>query len=338
MADAESSQESTVQSTNVDVFDMNVGLVDDGDSNANQSSNEGGDQVDLSSLPPAEAQARQGGWLPKDEFVKNGGDAEDHVSAKVFNDRGEIFDSVKKTNKEVAYLKRQLVKRDKALRALGEHNQKLGEIEYKKALDKLKADKAEALRVGDYEGAVDIDEKLADVKKNEIKADDVDLGDDQGDVNAAAPPPQEWVDYEAENSHWYNKNQIMTSAANNLIMQYIQENGIDGVPTTDEINGAIAYMDTEIRDAFPHKFTEDNGNPTTKPAVKPRPRGSNKAVEVGSGSNTRTTKSTGTSKYGPGDLSEEQMSLAKTFVNSGALKTVQEYVDQLAEVGGIVKS
>lgn len=335
---AEQEAETTVvKSTNVDVFD--APLTAAAAFSTDVEDEDGGkqaDQVDLSSLSPSEATAREGGWLPKAEFVEAGGDAEDHVSAKVFNDRGELYASVKKTNKEIAYMKRQLVKRDKALKALGEHNQKLGAVEYKKALATLKSQKAEALRSGDYEGVVDIDEAISDVKANEVKEDGIDLDDADTEVSTAVQPPKEWTDYEAENGHWYNSNSIMTAAANNLIVQYIQENGIDGVPTSDEVKSAIAFMDTEIRDAFPHKFTEENGKPNSKPSVTPRKRSNNSAIEAGQGSNTRTNNSAGKSKYTVSDLTDEQRSIAKTFVNSGAMKSVQDYVDQLAEVGGIV--
>lgn len=51
-------------------------------------------------LSPAEEKASQGGWVPKDQWVENGGSEEEWRSAREFNDRGEIIGQLKELQRQ----------------------------------------------------------------------------------------------------------------------------------------------------------------------------------------------------------------------------------------------
>lgn len=325
MSEQEKSTDTSPFADNVDKF------VVDPDAGAEESTKQA-DQIDESSMSKAEIQARKGGWVPQGEFD---GDSDDWVSAKVFNERGELYDTLRKQNKSIGYLEKQVKSTNKALKVLGEHNKKIGAAEYEKAVETLKQQKVALMEAGEYGAVVDLDDKIAEAKQNKISAENDTSETDELDTTEALEPPQQWTDYEADND-WYGKNRVMTNVANDLVIGYLQDQGIQGKPSDRQIDECIAFMDQEMRDAFPHKFSSEERTETTT-TVKPKSRTSNRTIETGDEVNpNRTTKGKSTkSKYTVNHLSDEQKAIAKTLINSGAFDDMQTYVDQLAEVGGI---
>ena len=87
-----------------------------------QTSNE---PVTETTVDPYEAQAREQGWRPKEEFE---GDASKWRPAKEFIERGELFGKIDSMGKELKETR-------KALKMLQEHHSKVRETEYANALN-----------------------------------------------------------------------------------------------------------------------------------------------------------------------------------------------------------
>jgi hypothetical protein len=127
-----------------------------------------------------EAEAREMGWAPKEEFK---GDPERWVDAEAYVERGKtvlpiLNASNKKLREELAEVNRKLAEQAEQNKQLAENTRALQEsaadmarLQYKRALDSLKAQKKDALAEGDHEAVVEIDEAVAELKaKGEPKA------------------------------------------------------------------------------------------------------------------------------------------------------------------------
>src|ERR1700758_5180010 len=97
--------------------------------------NEQGTQVPGEALTPTQQEALSQGWVPKEEFS---GDPEKFVDAGEFLRRGELFRKIESQSKEMKDMR-------KALQELAKHNSQIRDVEYKRALETLKAEKKAAL-------------------------------------------------------------------------------------------------------------------------------------------------------------------------------------------------
>lgn len=163
------------------------------------------------------------GWKPKEEFE---GDVNAWVDYPEFVRRGELFDAIKKANKETKELK-------KALEELSIHHRKTLEAEQKQAMELLKKAKAEALREGEHEKVVEIDEQIAEVralpKKEEQKT---------------TPKFDEWV----KDNTWYNEDKVLRAFANGLVQDLLAEN------KNMDLDSVFEEITKEVKQQFPHKF------------------------------------------------------------------------------------
>lgn len=278
------------------------------------SEEEEGDEED--GLSEVERQAMEQGWRPKDEWD---GDPDSWVDAKEFVYRGQLMDRISKQNKALQTQAHESARLKKALKKLTEHQKKIAQNEYQKALRDLKKEKLEALEADDHEAVMEIDERMTDLEKNQedyTSEYDLDLEDESGTEDTEDEHPQftqeqintvkEWVD----NNPWYTQNQAMKGAADALGNAYLEQNPGD-------IDGMVQYINRGIRKEFPHKF---KSVPTKKGAVTENGRRSPKG------------KVKGKKTYGVNDLSDEQRRVAKEFVDLGVYKNVQDYVNELAEL------
>lgn len=259
-------------------------------------------------------QAIAQGWQPEEEWE---GDPDKWVDYKEFVLRGELMDRISHQTKKINAFEKDNERLKKTLKNLAVHNKKMAELEYNRALKALRAEKVSALEENDHEAAVEIDEKIADLKKDqetftaELSEEEETSNENEQqeiqytpeDVNAL----KSWVN----KNKWFTSNKVMKAAADALGDDYLSNNPGD-------ISGMLTYIDQEIRKEFPHKFKSN------KPGA---------SVTQSSGRATSKKKETRTSTYSVGDMSDEQKSVAKQFVEMGVFQSAQEYVDQLAELG-----
>jgi hypothetical protein len=173
----------------------------------------------------------------------------------------------------------------------------------------LRKEKANALTEGDADKVADIEEnidKLNDAKKNSNF--EFDLGESEPEAPGPNPEFLSWQS-KPENS-WYGKDISMTATADALAVQFAQSRA--GQYTPKEL---LEHVDKQLRKEFPHKLGTQTGR-VSESSSSGVPRGKPR-------------------KWSARDLNEEQRAIGRRFVEAGAFKEIQEYVDQLADLGEI---
>jgi hypothetical protein len=274
----------------------------------------------------AEIEARASGWQNKEEWVASGNNAEDHVSAREFNRAGQFLGRIKHQNQQIDRLREDVGTRNQRLDALENtlkelvaHNQKLASSQVNSAKEDLYKARAEATLEQDASRMAEIDKALDDLRVLEQAPEPAPVIEEPGDQAPTQVQDvqfamfSEWTNRE-ENS-WFEKDSIRRGAFLALGDEVAEEMGQD-TPITQILDEAKKRLVAQMPGAF---------GGTKPPAVNQDPlnEGGGDPGSGGSGSG-----------YGPNDLSQEQLQIAKTFEREGVM-SVQEYVDQLAAVGGI---
>ena len=163
------------------------------------------------------------GWTPKDQFK---GDPEKWIDAETFVRRGkEVLPILRKNNekllgtlneqkKELFSLKTAFAEAREALTTLTEYHSKTAEREYERARQELLGKKATAMREGEFEVAVKIDEELKDLNADAPK--EIKLTPKE---EAKESTPSQHPDYAAwasDNSEWLGKDKAKTQYATSV--------------------------------------------------------------------------------------------------------------------------
>lgn len=265
-------------------------------------------------VSPAEEKARSQGWVSEEEWVEQGKSADDWVDEKQFIFRGELMQRIQQQSKQLNESNGKIDQLTKALKKLGEVNSQVAEEQYKKAIQTLKRQKAEAMSDDDHEAVIDIDDKIDELKEAQkaMKEDEIIPESSPAPTGGVTPEAMQqeynaWIGKPENN--WYMSDPVLRGAADALGIAYLSDN--PAVSASDVFD----YVSKQIKIEMPHKF---GGNKPTAPSVieggKPKPRSKG-------------------AKFTVKDLTEDQLKMAKTFVDTGALPDVQTYVDQLVEIG-----
>lgn len=180
-------------------------------------------------LTPIEVKASEQGWVPQDQWE---GDADAWRPAKEFLDRGELFkkiDDQRRDNKELR----------KVVEDLKQHNARIADIEYKRALATLKSKKRDALVEGDADAVIEIDEQIDAVKEAQREVVERPQPSVAQEVN---PIFAAWV----ERNSWFNSNKAMRAFANDL--------GRDAAAQGMSPNEVLKFVETEVKKEFADKF------------------------------------------------------------------------------------
>jgi hypothetical protein len=246
---------------------------------------------------PVELEARNQGWVPKEEFT---GDEKQWIDADEFVRRKPLFEKIDRQNRELKEVK-------KALDQLTAHHAKVKEVEYERALAALKAQKAAAFEEGDAAKIVEIDEQIADTKEEQKAFKAEATRQAQAEARAIHPEFEAWT----KRNSWYTADPIMKAAADAIGIQLAQAATAKGeAPDREAI---LKGVETKIKAEFPHKFRNPNRE---KPG----------AVESASPKGTKSD-----TDYSPSDFERQ---VAKRFVRQGVFKTEAEYYKQLKDMNG----
>lgn len=276
-----------------------------------------------------EEQARQEGWVPFDEWDGSPGD---WVDAPEFNVRGSLMKRIQKQSREIADLKRTSQEQIKALKELGDHNRKVAEYEYQRAIKDLRAKKKEALDEGDSDQVLSIDDQLDQLK--EAQAENKKLASqenqDTGSQNAPDPKTAELADYmqtwasKPENA-WFVDNVAMRNTALELGDKILARD-----PNID-LDELFSEVSKQTKKAF------GKAKSPSEAAVDDSGDASGAARAKASGNKS------GGKKYSSSRLSSEQLKIAKTLAASGAFQDdkgslsekqqIEIYAQQLGEMG-----
>lgn len=258
-------------------------------------------------LSPAEEKARSQGWVSEEEWIEQGKEADDWVDAKQFVFRGELMQRIQQQSKQLHESTGKIDQLTKALQKMGEMNSKIAEEQYKKALQTLKRQKAEALSDEDHDAVVEIEDRIDEIKEAQKALKE----ENEAKPNPTAPSiPPEFTTWITENS-WYNTDPVLKSVADTIGSSYAAQH--PDLPAAEVLD----YVARQVKIEMPHKF---GGRKPQGPAV----------IEKGGRPNTPGGKKP---KFTAKDLDDEQLKIGKTFVDTGALPDIQAYVDQLVEIG-----
>lgn len=245
-------------------------------------------EVQLSSV---EQEALASGWVPKDQFS---GEEHKWVDAGEYLRRGELFKKIESQSKELKDVKR-------ALQELKKHHVEVREVEYKRALDTLRAQKKDALENGDADAVIAADERIDLIKEQQRQ-----LQQEQEAVETPQSGEEhpEFVEWKSKNS-WYTSSRPMKAFADAL--------GADLASQGLSPSQVLKRVEEEVRKEFPQKFQ----NPKQS-----RPS----AVEGSSGRGAATSNSF--------QLTPEEKRIMHTFVRTGVM-TEADYIKELKRVKGL---
>jgi hypothetical protein len=238
---------------------------------------------------PTELKAIESGWVPKEDFQ---GDEHKWVEAGEFLRRGELFKKIEDQGKQLKDVR-------SALNEMKKLNSQIQEVEYKRALDTLKAQKKAALEDGDADAVIAADDRI-DMVKEQQKEMQRQSPVAQSDEGSEHPEFVAWT----EQNNWYKSSTPMKAFADALGQELARAGN-----SPSEVLKKVA---AEVRKEFPNKFRNPNQDKAG-------------AVEGGAGR--------GVSTSGKFTLSDEERSVMNKFVRQGVM-TEKEYVEQLKKVRG----
>lgn len=228
-----------------------------------------------------EQQATKDGWRPKEEWD---GNPDDWKDAKSFVRDGELFKKIEEVKRENKNLR-------KTVTTLKGHYEKVKETEYARALATLKEQKKEALREGDTDRAVDLDDKI-DAKRAEFDEDKRQEALNQVEEPQPHPDFQAWVN----KNKWYETNGEVKEFADTVGMAYKKQH-LNASPKE-----VLQYVEERVAKGYPELFKN------------PRKDAPN-TVETGKGPRKAGSKVV---------LTDMEEAVMKKLVRSGAL-TEEQY-------------
>lgn len=178
--------------------------------------------------------AMESGWVPKDQWK---GDPNAWRSAKVFNERGELFERIKQQSRDIQNLKQ-------AMTFLTDQHKRQYIAGYNEAINNLKAKRDQALEDGNLVQAQQLNDKIDDVKDNLKQAKETPV---TAPTTTVQPTP-EFISWK-ERNNWYMKDKMMTSVADAIGHAFFAEN-----PGTTE-TAMLTTVTREIKKRFPEKFS-----------------------------------------------------------------------------------
>lgn len=226
-----------------------------------------------------EDHAREGGWMPREDWVEQGKDPTQWRSAELFIELGPLYeriDSLKRENKE----------NKKVLNEFKQFHEKVRETEYKRALEQLKVKKVEALQEGDANSVVDIDEKIAKVTAEEAAAKVKEVQVQSQEIH---PDFANWV----TKNTWYGSDVEMREFADSIGQAYAKSGR-----TTDPLD-VLKYVEKKVRQTYPDKFRNPNKDKVSNVEGGDAPTKKTKVIDI--------------------EMNEEEERAMKKFVKSGLM-------------------
>jgi len=237
-----------------------------------------------------ELEAMKHGWRPPEEFDEDD-ENKKFVSADEFLDRQKFFD-------EINALKKRTRKQDEIINALKDHNQKISERMYDRAMEELKSQRKEAIEDADGDKVEELDKEMQNLDE-EYKS--------QPEVETTDPFVDYFNDWVQENT-WYNENEDLKEYADAIGRRYVRNN------PSAEPEEVFSEVENKIKKQFPEYFGMEKNKKTTKTV-----QSSNREAK---GKATKKSK-----KPTLDDLPEGDKNIAQTLIRTGTI-TEEEYLSQ----------
>jgi len=251
-------------------------------------------------VSPIETQAREMGWVPREEYEAAGKDVSKWVTPEIFVARAPLFEKIEVEVRDKKALKREVDLLKASLNDLKVHAEKIRQSEYNRALEELKAAKRAALAEDDHLKAEDIQERIDTVKESNKP---VQVTQPPADTDAA-DAFKEWV----VDNQWYKLDEEMREHADAIGIRETRKG-----KSPEEVLKAVSL---EVRKVF-------KDSPHFRNPAKDR------APAVENGNTPPPVKGNG-KKYTPSEVERE---VARRFVATGVFKTEDDYYAELAKVG-----
>ena len=258
----------------------------------------------------AEEKAVAGGWRPKHEWD---GDAEDFVDAAEFNRRGELMSRISQLGRKLGDSEKTIEKLTAMVAANEKVTQKMIDDQVKQAEDRLKSQRREAIRDGDFEAVDGIEEDLDELRKtkDEVKATaEVSAEADVPDLAAMSPNQRSWYDF-VTGTPWVNQDKELHDNLLSHAEAYLIDNPTAAV---GDFMGEVITQANELRGGT--KRTKLRGPDDGK-----------------SGSRQRGSQRAKSSKYSSKDLNSQQRAIAAEFVEDGIIDSLDEYANMMGKEG-----
>lgn len=236
-----------------------------------------------------EQQALDQGWRPKEEFS---GDPDAFIDAPEFVRRGELFSKIEHQSKELKQVRQ-------ALEALKDHNSKIREVEYNRALKSLEAARKQALVDGEHDQFFALEEKIEEVKQEKLEL-DTQLDSVKTDVPEVHPEFEAWV----SRNTWYKQDEAMAAFADRIGNKLAAQGMIPGE--------VLKQVEAEVKKRFPDSFV--NKKQSRPMAVEPAARSGSKSDSF--------------------QLDDTEREIMRKFVRTGVMSEKQ-YIEQLKITKGI---
>ena len=205
--------------------------------------------VDNVQIDPAiESEARQLGWVPKEEFR---GDDSRWIEADRFVERGrEILPILKKNKEELLRKNATLENEIKEMRTTFDEFKEYRKADqdkmYKQALADLKQQKKTAIEEGDGEKVIQLEDEMDTLKESQIV---MEKAPTKKEPPAVDPVFAEW----SESNGWFNKDAALQHAANAAGVDIANDAFLNG---TEVLKGR-AFLDEvskRVKERYPEKF------------------------------------------------------------------------------------
>ncbi len=240
-------------------------------------------------LVEIEEKAREQGWRPIEEWD---GDPDEWRDARAFLDRGELLSRISSQSKELKELR-------KVTQALADHNKKVDEAAYERALETLKSQKLEALENAEHKRVLEIDEQISEMRDQYAsqKANRMIQGASAPEVH---PELAKWID----SNQWYAQNTELRTAADAIGTAYAAANP-DLSPSE-----VLKHVEQKVKRLYPENFKNTR-------------REEPSAVE---GNSRRTTGRTQSTEI---ELSDDERRVMNVLIKGGHI-TKEKYLKDIA--------
>ena len=190
-------------------------------------------------VDPVEQEARNAGWLPKEEYS---GDPAKWVSAEVFNARTPLFEKIDELNRQ---LRSQQHNHSKNMAAVQKHLKELRETTYQKGLDDAKRAHRAALEEGDLVTADEIKDQIHEIRTRQKE-------DIQLDIQATSATNEYPAEFKVwmDQNKWYNSDDELKAAADTYGLT-LHRKGL-------QPHQVLEKVAEHIKKVFPDKFRNPN--------------------------------------------------------------------------------
>jgi uncharacterized coiled-coil protein SlyX len=270
------------------------------------------DQESHDEWTPAQEKALAGGWNPnKDEWE---GDPDEWVDAPEFNRRGDLMARISQLGRKLGESSATIEKLSAMVAANEKITNRMITDQVKAAEARLKAQRREAIRDGDFDTVDAIEESMEELRESAKEADEApaqDTAPQQGpDLTKMTPVQRTWYDY-VTGTPWLQENKELHDNLLSHAEAYLVDNPTS---STGDFMAEVVSKASELRGG--------------KRRVTPRGPDDGKG-----GSRKKGGAKGGKGKYSAADLNSQQKAIAAEFMEDGIIDSLDEYANMMGDSG-----